>query len=177
MQTSHPRDRPSRRYVLKKALSGCGGGTSSISSNGPVTSIPTTSNSLVFTLSSPHSAYTRGTAIPTTFTVANTGTQPANLVVVSCDDFVLRVRQGFQQIWTGPHDICLDMSHSVTVPAGASLSYNAYWDQRDSSGMVVAPGAYALWSKLTPYSLNETVLNPAEVVGFNSASIPITITP
>ncbi|MCW3096591.1 MAG: hypothetical protein JWL77_2209 [Chthonomonadaceae bacterium] len=155
---------------------GCGGGSAS---NGPVTSTSTTSNSLVFTVSTPHRTYARGAAIPIpiTFTVVNTGTQAANLTVGSCDDFVVLVSQGTQQVWLGPHDACVGIIRSVSIAAGATQTYNATWNQTDSQGNAIGAGTYILLGKFTPLTLNGAALNSAQAATFSSDPISINIAP
>jgi hypothetical protein len=177
---------PLNRLLLVLALSaltalcglGCGGGNSSAGANGPVTSTPTTSNGLVFTISTPQKTYTRGAAVPVTFTIANTETQAANLTFAACTEFQVQVHQGMQQIWTGPDLGCGGITRSILIEAGATKTYTVTWDQKDSvSGSVVPPGTYTLTAKFTPAILNGTVLESPQLASFTSNPISITIAP
>lgn len=156
---------------------GCGGGNSTNNANGPVTSTPNASNSLVFTVSTPHGTYTRGAAIPLTFTVTNTGTQAANFTVGACFDFAVQIKQGTQDIWTGPTGGCGGVIRNVSIGAGATQVYSVNWDQLDSAGTMVLPGAYTLVGKFTPSTLDGVLIGASLVPTFISNPISITITP
>ena len=153
---------------------GCGNGSTS---NGPVTSTPTTSDSLVFTISVPHGNYARGTVVPVTFTVFNTGAQAANFEVATCADFVVQINQGTQEVWTGPSGGCVAITHPLSIAAGATKTYNVTWNQVDSLGNALTTGTYTILAKLTPDTLNGISLTGAQISTFVSNPISVTISP
>ena len=156
---------------------GCGGGNSSNSSSSPVTSAPRTSNSLVFTVSTPQGRYPLGVAVPVTFTVVNTGTQAANMDIATCSDFVAQVNQGANLIWTGPSIGCVSITRSISIPAGATQTYNVTWNQTDYLGNARSSGTYTLLAKLTPSTLNGIILSSDQLANFTSNPISVTIAP
>jgi len=162
---------------------GCGNGTSTPSS--PVISTPTTANSLVFSASIPHGRNARGTSIPVTFTITNSGTQAANLTYGGCHEFVIQITQGTRQIWWGPgaSEACLTVPQPSSIAAGATQTYTVDWDQRDlpnnvdQTGTQVAPGPYIIVAKFIPVSLNGIPMDSGQLAKFATSPISVTITP
>ncbi|MCW3055879.1 MAG: hypothetical protein JWN14_5049 [Chthonomonadales bacterium] len=161
--------------------SGCGGGDSAPS--GAVTSTPKTSSSLVFMVSTPHSHYARGVAIPITFTVTNTASQAADLEFGACSDFTVYVNQGTSQTWFGPIFGCGGITRSVSILPGATQTYTLPWDQTNVvdpalPGTQVAAGTYAIFAKFNPSFMNGVNLfDSGQAATFVSNPLTITIAP
>jgi len=162
---------------------GCGDGTSTPS--GPVISNPTTANSLVFSVSTPHGRNARGASIPFTFTVTNIGTQAVDLTYGGCHEFAVQITQGTRQTWWGPgaSEVCIAAPRPSSIAAGTAQTYTVTWDQRDlpnnvdQTGTQVAPGAYTVVAKFIPVSLNGVPVDSGQLATFTTSPISVTIAP
>ena len=157
---------------------GCGSGSTNSGPFGPVISTPKTYSSLVFTTSVPQGSYTRGVVIPITFTVANIGTQPANLQIGTCNDFVIDISKGGQLVWSGPSGGCGGVIRSVVIAPGATMTYNVNWHQVDQQENAVPTGTYTVVARLTPSTLNgNDVRAPQGTANFTGNPISVSIAP
>ncbi len=158
---------------------GCGGGgTSARLMHGPAVSAPRAFGGLVYTVSLPKDNYSRGEAVPVTFSVLNTGVSPVILDFPPCRDFGVQVNHDGQPVWAGPSRGCGGDDHLVGIDPGATKSYTITWSQTDSQGKPVQAGSYSLFGWLTT-SLGSDPFQGTDQTSKDRSSNPvfITITP
>lgn len=162
---------------------GCGGGGSSTpTTTGPVTSAVKQTGDLQFTMTISKSTYARGEAVPFTFTVTNVGTQPI-LVTNQLDLFRVTIISKGAQVVSGFPTANQTAFYDFKLAPGESKSESDTWDQRDDNKQQVPKGQYLLSSHVPANEINTTFLLdslPVEQWGAfwqaNYASTPLTIT-
>lgn len=153
----------SRRSLVAVCLllgvggNGCGGGGSSTPvSTGPITSALKQTGDLQFTLTTPKTTYTRGEAVPFTFTVKNVGAQTASITNQLYLFRVTTIMQGSRLTARFPASNA-ESFYAFSLAPSTSKSESASWDQKDSNGQQVAAGQYALSSYAPIGSVNGNI--------------------
>jgi hypothetical protein len=75
--------------------------------------------------------------------VTNTGEQPVTLLFPSAQVYDFVVRQSSREIWRWSRErMFAAVLTEVRLLPGKPQSYNAFWEQGDTEGRQVPPGAY-----------------------------------
>lgn len=138
--------------ICMPLLSGCGGGGSSRFSM------------LQFGLSSTKAVYARGEAVPLTFTVKNTGTNPVAFVFGSGSTHTFKVEQSgqlvFQPFFGGGAVITqISLAAGETKALSDSLTR---WTQVDMQGNQVADGQYTIRAYLVECGVDGATVTAEE---------------
>ncbi len=89
--------------------------------------------------------------------VENMGSEPRKLTFTSAQKFDIRITEASgQKVWQWSDGKMFAQSiETITVEPGKSISYDAEWPLKDSTGKTVAPGDYNVFGKIVARGLRD----------------------
>ena len=98
---------------------------------------------VALSLQADRTIYRVGQRVVLTLTVTNTGERPLRLMFPSAQVYDFVVRQDGREVWRWSRDkmFAMVLTEVLLLP-GTSQSYSQPWDQVDTDGKPVLPGAY-----------------------------------